>query len=97
MSKRHYYVYIMTNKYHNVFYIGMTNDLVGRVYQHKEKLVEGFTRRYNLTKFVYYEMAATAESAVTREKQLKSGSRQDKVDLIKVVNPKWIDLYETIL
>ncbi len=87
----------MTNKYHNVFYVGMTNNLVRRVYEHKEKLVEGFTKRYNLSKLVYYEVAETAEVAITREKQLKGGSRQDKLDLIKTVNATWLDLYETIV
>ena len=60
---RQFYVYIMTNKNHTVFYVGMTNNLVQRVYQHKEKLLEGFTKRYNLTKLVYYEVAETAEVA----------------------------------
>ncbi len=92
-----YYVYIMTNKNHTVFYVGMTNDLIRRVHQHKEKLVEGFTKRYNLTKLVYYEVAETAMAAIAREKQLKAGSRQDKVKLIKALNPKWLDLYEKIL
>ena len=75
----------------------MTNDLVRRIYQHKEKLVESFTKRYNLNKLVYYEIAETVETAINREKQLKGGSRQDKVDLIKGMNPTWLDLYETIL
>jgi putative endonuclease len=80
-----------------VFYVGMTNNLVSRVYQHREKHVEGFTKRYNLTKLVYYEVAETAMAAITREKQLKAGSRQDKIKLIKTMNPKWLDLYEKIL
>lgn len=92
-----YYVYIVTNKNHTVFYVGMTNDLVRRIYEHKEKLVEGFTKRYSLTKLVYYEVAETAEAAITREKQIKGDSRQDKVNLIKIMNPTWLDLYETIL
>ncbi len=94
---RQYYTYIMTNKNHTVFYVGMTNDLVRRVYEHKEKLFEGFTKRYHLTKLVYYDVAETAEAAITREKQLKGGSRQNKIDLIKQMNPKWLDLYETIV
>jgi putative endonuclease len=94
---RQFYVYIMTNKNHTVFYIGVTNDLVRRVYEHKEKLIGGFTKRYGLTKLVYYEVAETAETAIVREKQLKGGSRQNKVDLIKNMNQKWIDLYEQIV
>ncbi len=104
MFMRQYYVYIMTNKYHNVFYVGMgtksceaTNDLVRRVYEHKEKPIEGFTKRYSVIKLVYYEVAETASAAITREKQLKGGSRQDKVNLIKGMNPKWIDLFDTLL
>jgi putative endonuclease len=92
-----YYVYIMTNKNHTVFYVGTSNDLVRRVYQHREKLLEGFTKRYSLTKLVYYEVAETAMAAIEREKQLKAGSRQDKIKLIKAMNSKWLDLYEKIL
>jgi putative endonuclease len=92
-----YYVYIMTNKNHTVFYVGTSNDLVRRVYQHREKLLEGFTKRYSLTKLVYYEVAETAMAAIEREKQLKAGSRQDKIKLIKAMNSKWLALYEKIL
>jgi putative endonuclease len=92
-----YYIYIMTNKNHTVFYIGMTNDLVRRVYEHKEKSQKGFTKRYRLTKLAYYEIAETAITAITREKQLKGGSRQDKIDLIKQMNPNWLDLYDQIV
>jgi putative endonuclease len=92
-----YYIYIMTNTNHTVFYIGMTNDLVRRVYEHKEKLRESFTKRYSLTKLVCYEVAQTAIAAITREKQLKGGSRQDKIDLIEEMNPKWLDLYDQIV
>ena len=91
-----YYVYIMTNKYHTVLYTGMMNDLVRRVYEHKHKLLEGFTKRNNATKLVYYEVADTAGAAIAREKQMKAGSRQDKLDLIQSMNPKWQDLYEKI-
>jgi putative endonuclease len=92
-----YFVYIMTNKHHKVLYTGMTNNLVRRVYEHREKLVEGFSKRYNLTKLVYYEVAETALAAITREKQIKGGSRQDKLNLIQTMNPQWQDLYETII
>lgn len=94
---KQYFVYIMTNKNHTVFYIGMTNDLIRRVYEHKEKLQEGFTKRYSLTKLVYYEVAESAISAIAREKQLKGGSRQNKIDLIKQMNPRWLDLYDQIV
>jgi putative endonuclease len=97
MFMRQFYIYIMTNKYHNVFYVGMTNDLVRRVYEHKEKLLDGFTKRYNLNKLVYYEVADTASAAIARERQLKGGSRENKIELIKQMNPRWLDLYETIL
>jgi len=93
VTERHFYVYIMTNWKNTVLYTGVTNDLIRRVYEHKEKLVEGFTKRYNLTKLVYYEIAETAEAAILREKQLKAGSRQKKVELIEVLNKTWSDLY----
>jgi putative endonuclease len=94
---KQYFVYIMTNKYHNILYTGVTNNLIRRVYEHKQKLVEGFTKRYSLSKLVYYEVAETANAAITREKQIKGGSRQDKTDLIQSMNPKWQDLYEKIV
>lgn len=86
-------MYIMTNWKNTVLYTGVTNDLVRRVYEHKEKLVEGFTKRYNLTKLVYYEVAANAEAAILREKQMKAGSRQKKVELVEELNKTWADLY----
>ena len=96
MRDRQFYVYILTNWKNTVLYIGMTNDLKRRVFEHKEKLIEGFTKRYNLTKLVYYEVAATAEAAITREKQLKAGSRQKKVKLIEGMNKTWVDLYDDL-
>jgi putative endonuclease len=93
MSEKHFYVYIMTNWKNAVLYTGVTNDLKRRVFEHKEKLVEGFTRRYNLTKLVYYEVAETAEAAIIREKQIKAGSRQKKVELVVGLNKEWLDLY----
>ncbi len=97
VSERHFYVYIMTNWKNTVLYTGVTNDLIRRVYEHKERLVEGFTKRYNLTKLVYYEVAANAEAAILREKQLKAGSRQKKVELIEELNKTWSDLYTELL
>ncbi len=87
-----FHVYIMTNARKTVLYTGMTNNLVSRVTAHKEKSVPGFTARYNVTDLVYYEAAATAEAAIAREKQIKAGSRQKKIDLINSMNPTWRDL-----
>ncbi len=93
---RQYYVYIMTNKHNKVLYTGITNDLKRRVYQHKEKLVNGFTKKYNITKLVYYEVFQDPENAILREKQIKAGSRQKKIDLINSTNRKWLNLYEEL-
>jgi len=87
-------VYIMTNKYNNVLYTGVTSNIFKRVNEHKEKIVAGFTSRYNVTKLVYYEEFATMPEAISREKQIKGGSRQKKVDLINSKNPEWKDLYD---
>ena len=91
-----YYVYIMTNKYNNVLYTGITNDLKRRVYEHKEKLINGFTKKYNITKLVYYEVFEDPENAILREKQIKAGSRQKKIDLVNSINRKWLNLYEEL-
>jgi len=93
---RQYYVYIMTNKHNKVLYTGITNDLKRRVYEHKEKLVDGFTKKYNITRLVYYEVFEDPENAILREKQVKAGSRQKKIDLINSTNSKWFDLYEEL-
>ncbi|MBQ8283595.1 MAG: GIY-YIG nuclease family protein [Clostridia bacterium] len=87
-----YYVYILTNKSNSVLYIGMTNDLIRRLYEHKEKLIEGFTKRYNIDKLVYYETTNEVEVAIEREKQLKKWSRKKKEWLIQINNPDWLDL-----
>jgi len=92
---KQYFVYILTNSHHAVLYRGATSDLQKRVYQHRMKLVPGFTSRYNVDKLVYYEVAENPEAAITREKQIKAGSRQKKIDLINAMNPQWQDLYET--
>ena len=95
MNKQ-YYVYIMANKTNRVLYTGVTNDLRRRVYEHKKKLVEGFTRKYNIGKLVYYEVCEDIESAILREKQIKGGSRQKKIQLVNSMNKEWCDLYEKL-
>ncbi|HUI30191.1 MAG TPA: GIY-YIG nuclease family protein [Candidatus Acidoferrales bacterium] len=96
MDKR-YYVYIMSNKTNTVLYTGMTNNLLRRVHEHREKLVKGFTARYHVTKLVYYEMTNDVRGAISREKQIKAGSRQKKIDLIVSMNPKWKDLHDGLV
>ncbi len=93
---RQYYIYIMTNKGNTAVYIRLTNDLKIRVYEHKEKLVDGFTKKYNITKLVYYEVFEDIENAILREKRLKGGSRQKKIELINSMNKEWRDLYEEL-
>jgi putative endonuclease len=90
------FVYILTNPVNTVLYTGVTSDLKGRVYEHKEKMVEGFTRRYNVTKLVYYEVSDSTVSAIAREKQIKAGSGRKKIQLIDTLNPKWRDLYQEL-
>lgn len=87
----------MTNKYHKVLYTGVTNDLIRRVYEHKNKLIDGFTKKYNVVKLVYYEMFDEPSTAIAREKQIKAGSRQKKIDLINGLNKDWRDLYDDIV
>ena len=88
-----YCAYILSNERHTVLYTGVTGDLKARVHQHREKLLPGFSNRYNVTKLVYYEVANDAAGAVVREKQIKGGSRQKKIDLINRLNSEWRDLY----
>jgi putative endonuclease len=95
-AKKQYYVYVMTNKSNKVLYTGVTNDLKRRTYEHKEKLVEGFTKRYNIAKLVFFEVCDDIESAILREKQIKGGSRQKKIDLVNSMNNKWRDLYKEL-
>ena len=95
MEKR-YCVYLLSNSRNTVIYTGVTSDLKARVYQHKEKLLPGFTTRYNVSKLVHYEVADDPSVAIAREKQIKAGSRQDKIDLINGSNPEWKDLYESL-
>ncbi|MEW6143147.1 MAG: GIY-YIG nuclease family protein [Chloroflexota bacterium] len=91
-----YYVYIMTNKWNTTLYTGITSDLRKRVYEHKEKLVDGFTKRYNINKLVYYESCGDVENAVMREKQIKRYRRARKIKLIESVNPQWSDLSKVL-
>ena len=93
-----YYVYILTNKHKTVLYIGVTNDLIRRVYEHKNHLDKGsFTDRYNVEYLVYFETTNNPEAAIQREKQLKGLSRKKKEILITSQNPQWQDLYEQVL
>ena len=93
-ESKQYYIYILTNKSNKVIYIGVTNDLERRMFEHKNKLVEGFTKRYNLMKLVFYEVTEDVESAISREKQLKNWHRDWKINLINQFNPEWEDLSE---
>lgn len=92
MNDGKYYTYITTNKRNKVIYTGVTKDLVSRVYQHKHKLVRGFTSRYNVNKLVYYEEFDNPYQAIQREKQIKGGSRKKKIALIESMNKEWKDL-----
>lgn len=94
---KQYYTYILTNKYNTVLYIGITSDLVKRIYEHKNKLAEGFTKKYNVDKLVYFEEYDDPENAVKREKTLKNLLRSKKIDLIRRKNPDFKDLYDEIL
>ena len=92
-----YYVYILTNKYSNVLYVGVTKGLVRRVYEHKNHLdKDSFTSKYNVTKLVYFEETSDVRAAIEREKQIKSWSRNRKTDMIFEKNPNWVDLYSQI-
>ena len=86
------YVYIMFNKKLGTLYIGVTTDIVKRIYEHKNKILKGFTSKYNLDKLGYYEVFDDIENAILREKQLKAGSRENKIKLIEKINPAWEDL-----
>ena len=88
-----YYVYITASKRNGTLYIGVTSNLKKRVYEHKEGLVEGFTKKYNVDKLVYFETTNDINSAIQREKQLKKWKRDWKIKLIEKENPCWIDLY----
>jgi putative endonuclease len=94
---QHFYVYILASRRDGVLYIGMTNNLVRRVWEHKTSAVDGFTKKYNVHRLVWYEVADTAPAAITREKQLKKWKRAWKIQLIEKTNPEWRDLYDEIV
>ncbi|MBK6264539.1 GIY-YIG nuclease family protein [Marivirga sp. S37H4] len=95
MRDHNYFIYILTNRNNTVLYTGVTNNIRRRVTEHKEKLNKGFTFRYKVDKLVYFERFSSIIEAIAREKQIKAGSRQKKLDLINQENPEWIDLFYT--
>ena len=95
MSKQ-FYVYMVTNKHRNVLYTGVTSNLVGRIYIHRNELVDGFSKRYKVHDIVWFEHHETAASAITREKRIKKWRCAWKDELVAQINPGWIDLYDLI-
>jgi putative endonuclease len=93
---KHFYVYILCSKRNGTLYIGVTSDLIKRIYEHRNDLVDGFTKKYGVHRLVWYETHDSAESAITREKQIKKWKRAWKLKLIEQNNPEWNDLYENI-
>lgn len=93
---KYYYVYIMTNKHNTTLYTGVTSDLLKRVYEHRNKLVDGFTKKYNIVKLVYFEAFENVHDAIEREKSIKDGSRRRKVELIRSVNSGWNELSDQL-
>ena len=92
MKAHNYYVYILSNWNNKVLYVGMTNNLERRLFEHKNKMVEGFTKKYNLNKLVYYELTNDVNSAIKREKEIKKWRREKKINLVESLNPTWEDL-----
>ena len=90
-------IYIMANKPNGTLYTGVTSDLIKRVFEHKEGFVQGFTTRYGCKMLVYFEQSESMISAIEREKQIKAGSRNKKIALIKKINPQWLDLYDNLI
>jgi putative endonuclease len=97
MKTKYSYIYILMNKVNTVSYVGVTSNLIKRVYEHKNKLVDSFTAKYNIDKLVYFEVFEDINNAIKREKQLKNWHREWKVNLIKQLNPTFKDLYSDIL
>ncbi len=90
------YFYILFNKKNGTLYTGATSNLIRRIYEHKQKCVDGFTKKYDVDKLGYYEVYDDLETAFAREKQIKAGSRRKKIDLIVSTNPQWLDLYDSL-
>ena len=91
-----YYVYLLASKPYGTLYVGITSDLIGRVWQHKNKVVAGFTARYGVDRLVWFEIHETAEAAIRREKQIKEWKRGWKINMIERDNPHWTDLYPSL-
>jgi putative endonuclease len=96
MWNYNYFIYITTNKNNTVLYTGVTKDLKRRIFEHKNQIFDGFTKKYNVDKLVYYEHFTNIEDAISREKQIKAGSRKKKLELIEGFNNQWKDLFENI-
>ncbi len=92
-----YFVYILASKPRGTLYVGVTNNLTRRVFEHKNKLIEGFTERYDVNLLVWYESSGSIESAIVYEKKLKRWRREWKIEMIEKQNPKWVDLYQQII
>jgi putative endonuclease len=94
---KEYYVYVLASKPHGTIYVGMTNDLIRRIYEHRNDLIESFTKRYGVHRLVHYEQCEDVSAAIWREKRLKKWNRSWKIRLIEATNPEWRDLYPDIL
>jgi putative endonuclease len=90
-------IYILASQHNGTLYIGVTSNLIQRIWQHKKHLVDGFTKKYNVTMLVYFEQTQTMDAAITREKELKKLTRKAKIELIQHKNPSWVDLYSQII
>ena len=97
MEGEKYYVYILASKRNGTLYIGVTNDLIRRVYEHKNDIVDGFTKKYQVHRLVYYEQTDDVYVAIQREKRMKKWNRQWKIELIEKTNPHWRDLYDDLV
>lgn len=97
MEEKKFYVYIMGREYNSTYYVGMTSDIVKRVWEHKNEAADGFTKKHNIKMLLYYEIYDDAENAIKREKRLKKWNRLWKMQIIERMNPEWKDLYGTLL
>jgi putative endonuclease len=97
LNDKNYYLYILASKKNGTLYIGVTGDLIKRIYEHRQKTVNGFTKKYNVYHLVYYEVYRDIEEAILREKQMKKWNRKWKIRVIEEKNPEWKDLYSEII